>query len=95
MALKPEYLFLRKSLKLCFRITCFPSNLMLSKGGRRNCCKAGFLMGLGVLLPNLAGGLMLRKQSDLCREPDAAHELSLPGEDKLPNILLQRARLSL
>lgn len=27
---------------------------------------------------------MLRKQSDLCREPDAAHELSLPGENKLP-----------
>lgn len=41
-------------------------------------------MGLGVQLPNLAGGLMLRKQSDLCREPHAAHELSLLRENKLP-----------
>lgn len=32
MALKPEYLSLRIPLELCFRITCFPSNLTLSKG---------------------------------------------------------------
>lgn len=42
------------------------------------------LVDLGFLLPNLAEVLMLTKQSDLCGEPDAAYELSLPGENKSP-----------
>lgn len=52
-------------------------------------------MGLGILRPNLAGEVMLRKQSDLCRKPDAGAELSWPGRINSPNILLQRVWLSL
>jgi len=55
------------------------------RGGRRNCCKVGVVVGLGVRLPNLTS-MMMRKQSKLCREPAAARELSLPGEEKLPRI---------
>lgn len=57
---------------------------MLSKGREEKLLQSQLFGGSWHPFAKLAGGLVLRKQGDFCREPDVAHELSLPGENKLP-----------